>query len=154
MKWEAIQKCIVNTPDGKKIPSGSLWNIDSDSGLPMMVSSRCLTHNIFTNLSHIEYIEFFGEDKHIWKVIQKTDPQSSNFIRALATEIGQLWTVVDIGDGIKAHCLMKATIKRGKKIVTEHQSISFSFSYLDYIDFFGADDHVNKQIVVEKRFDL
>ncbi|HPT71859.1 MAG TPA: hypothetical protein PLE74_06225 [Candidatus Cloacimonadota bacterium] len=154
MKWKASQQCIVNTPEGKKLPSGSLWNFDSDSVLPMMVSASCPTHDFFTNLSHIEYIEFFGEDRHIWKVIQKADPQSKNSLSTMVTKIGQLWTVVDLGDGVKAHCLTKATVQRDKKAVNEHKSISFLLSYPQYIDLFGEDERVNKKAVVEKRFDL
>lgn len=154
MKWKVEQRGVVTTQEGKKIPSGSLWNFDSDSVLPVMVSARCTTHNFFNNLSHIEYIEFFGEDRRIWKVIQKTDPMSTNFLKTLTTKIGQLWTVVDLEDGVKAHCLMKVTIQRGKKIMKECKSISLSFSYSEYIDLFGEDERVNNKVVVEKRFDL
>ena len=154
MKWVTLQGCPVKIGYGLQVPIGTIWNIDTESISSSHISIRCQALRIQTNLSFVEYVEMFGEDNHIWKIDQKVNSWDTKFRDTLQTILGDKWTIVDLGDGVSGTSVTEISIKIGKRIIKEMKRVQHAFSYSDYIEFFGEDDHVSKKMILEKRFDL
>jgi hypothetical protein len=142
MKWES------------KTPNGTIWQIDTDSILSGYGSVKCQSANDYFHLSYIEYIEMFGEDSHIWKASQKIESKKATFTNSLKTKKEDLWAVTDLDDKVAANCLTEGNIEVAGKNIKKPSVVSQTFTYLEYIEFFGEDEHVNLQIIHEKEFDL
>jgi len=155
MKWILKQKDDLRTPSmGTKTPSGTIWQIDTDSILSGYGSVKCQSTNDYFHLSYIEYIEMFGEDSNIWKASQKIAPKKATFTNALKTKKEDLWAVADLDGKVAANCLTDGIIEVAGKKFKRPRVVSHTFTYLEYIEFFGKDEHVNPQIIHEKEFDL
>ena len=154
MKWQAFQSSDFRLPDGLKIPAGTIWSIDSDTEYTSSVLAKCQTCKIQTNFSYSQYVEIFGEDNHIWKVSQKVNGSNTNSPELLNTNIGDDWVVVDLGRKVMASLMRRWQNDKNRKTVKITPKEPVSFSYLQYIEVFGEDQHITKKLSIEKRFGL
>lgn len=115
---------------------------------------KCQSTNDYFYLSYIEYIEMFGEDSHLWKASQKIEPKKATFASTLKTKRGNSWVVADLDGKVAANCLTDGIIEIAGKKIKKPRVVSTSFSYRQYIEFFGEDDHINNKVVIQKRFGL
>ena len=154
MKWESKQTCELTTPMGTITPIGTIWQFDTDSILSGYGTVKCQSSMMYFHLSYIQYIEMFGEDSHIWKARQKIAPKKATFTNALKTKKEDLWAVADLDGKVAANCLTDGIIEVAGKKFKRPRVVSHIFTSLEYIEFFGEDEHVNPQIIHEKEFDL
>lgn len=152
MNWKLEQTENLRTNSGAMVPSGTVWQIDADARHSGIMLLKCQTIDELLNLSTCQYLQLFGQDDHVWKVIQKSQPTQPH--DTLDTEIGAEWTIVEFGDKVIGNCLIDGTLMVAAKNIKSHSIVSYTFSYPEYIDYFGEDKHVNKQKITEKRFDL
>jgi len=137
-----------------KTINGTIWQIDTNSILSGYGSVKCQSTNDYFHLSYIEYIEMFGEDSHIWKASQKIEPKKATFSNTLKTKRGNSWAVADLDGKVAANCLTEGIIEVAGKKIKRPRVVSHSFTYLEYIEFFGEDQHIDMKRVHMHRFDL
>jgi hypothetical protein len=153
MKWESILPFDLDTPSGIKIPKGTVWQIQANSGTTGLGILICQTIDQSICLSNFQYIQMFGEDEHVWIAIQKILPTQTQMV--LETKKGDVWTIVDFDeDRVIGNCLIDGIIKVAGKKNKGRKVVSTSFTYLEYIDVFGEDHHIDKRKTHFKRFDL
>jgi len=155
MEWRAIlSEDSARFYGGTIAPEGTSWDIDTSCLFPAMVRGKCATLNIDTNFPFTQYIELFGEDNHLWKVTQQIDSEDAKIKNTLPTQFDNKWTMLDLGDKITGHCFFEISTKKNRRTVKEGKSVLHDFSFEEYMDFFGEDDHMNNQEARQRRFDL